>query len=262
MILANGLTGTIGKNLVGQVSQLEGDLKSNEQVKRLSELDDVGVLIHLAGIVGAKAVDDNPQLAMRVNVDSLAELGEAFFRKKSGKFVYISTSHVYAPSIHKLTEDSQILPQSEYANQKLLGENYLKAIFSNSPERLLIIRVFSVLGWGMPKFTLGGAIEYMMENSSAQISNVDDQRDFLSPKTIASNIYDLAKATDVWGTINLCSGHSRSVSDAVVRMLKARGISVDKSRLIGGVSSNPIIIGDNSKLLSLGLKLDLEWTVE
>ena len=56
----------------------------------------------------------------------------------------------------------------------------------------------------------------------------------------------------MYGIVNLCSGHGLTVEQAVVKML-------DKSKLMFN-STTPVILGDNSKLMTYFPNLKISWS--
>ena len=262
-ILANGRSGTIGKFISGDCFTLSGDLKSNEQVLNFEKIaDSQTVFIHLAGVVGNSLVEKDLSLSRRVTVESTRELGEAAVKKGIKKFIYVSSCHVYGNNPQVITEEYPLNPQSSYAAQKLEGEKALLEIFSNDLKKLLIIRVFSILDFGMPEFTLGGAIEKLIANpESAKIGNSDDNRDFLTPKTVAKNLELIAKS-DLSGIYNLCSGNGETISSAAIKMASIKGVTLPSTAFIHNVENRTSIVGDNSKIRVAVSGLDLSWNLD
>jgi len=250
MIYANGLSGTIGRHLIGRVNSLDGNLRDSSQATKLQSLEKVSALLHLAAAVGAEKVERELADAYLINVRATVDLGQIFKAKKSGKFVFFSTSHVYAKSTKAIREDYEVDPQNQYAAQKLQAEMLLTEIFKDEPERLLILRVFSVLGWDVPPFTLGGALKKMTLDSSHVLQNGDDVRDFLNPRQIANIALELSSNSSAYGIVNLCSGEGLTVSSAARQMFSAKGLLLEDHRILPGHSSNPIILGKNAKLKS------------
>ena len=248
-VTATGMTGVIGRHLYELASPLRVDLADIEQSDIVSNFRAGQSLIHLAGIVGEQKVASNKEYSHAVNVDGAEALAQKFYKHGTGLFVYVSSSHVYKPSVQHLTEDSEVGPTSNYAIQKLQAEIKVNSVFKNDPERLVIVRLFSILGDGMPDFSLGGAIRRLVEDKQFVIHNCDDVRDFLSPIVAARCIFDVAQAKKVHGTFNLCSGKSQTIREAVLSRLSANLHAEIKPRLLSGNSGNPFIIGSNSKLL-------------
>lgn len=257
---ATGSRGTIGRFFPNLVIPIGTNLQSPIEDFEHIPLAHNDVLIHAAAVVGPSNVDKDPMAARAVNVDGTQKLGLTALRKGVSKFVYISTSHVYEFGKSRLTENDHVAPLNEYAAQKYEGEMILKSIFSQNLEKLCIVRVFSLLDWGMPQYSLGGALEKLaLSGSNFKLHNTADIRDFLTPKQVAEAIFQISSAKNSFGVINLCSGKATSVGEAVKHILDLENIKVNKEALIVGNSTVPRIVGDNSKLKSLMPKLSLDW---
>ena len=257
---ATGLTGTIGRHLVSSAIAVPIDLAVDSSEFREITFPNDANLLHLAGIVGVKEVEKDIRLASRINVEGTKLLAEQFMRHSSGKFYYISTSHVYDISDQPVDESFKLNPASIYAEQKLEAEQELQKIFSGEPERLCILRVFSVLDWDVAPFTLGGAIKRLAKGEiDFFLKNTDDIRDFLTPSTIASALKNVVLANRLHGVVNLGSGVGTSVAQAAKRMLLEGGYELNPEALKKGNSSNPTLIADNSRLASIFPELELIW---
>jgi nucleoside-diphosphate-sugar epimerase len=248
-VMATGMTGVIGRHLHGLAIPLKVDLAAIEKSNIVSKFRGGQNLIHLAGIVGEQKVTSNKEYSYSVNVSGAEALAERFHKHGTGVFIYISSSHVYKPSIKQLTENSEVGPTSNYAIQKLEAELKVGSVFKDDPERLVIVRLFSILGDGMPDFSLGGAIRRLSDDKQFVIHNCDDVRDFLSPTVAARCIVDIAQSKKVHGTYNLCSGNAQTIKEAVLSRISPTLHDEVKPRLLSGNSGNPSIIGSNSKLL-------------
>ena len=259
-VLTTGITGTIGRHLPNSVHPLNIDLAAFPSAKSFSDIGAMDHFLHLAGVVGTIEVEKDKNYSHTVNVNGATLLAEEFFKRSLGKFYYISTSHVYAPSSEKITEDAQTKPSSLYAEQKLMAESRICEIFASAPERLCIIRVFSVLDWDVAPFTLGGAVRKLTQpDSKFELINSDDVRDFMTPKTIAKSIFEIANSGNLYGIVNLSSGVGIKVGEAAIRMLQESGYQIPAARILPGNSVNPYVVGDNSKLLSTLPDLSLDW---
>jgi len=257
-IYSTGSTGTIGKHLPREVVPVHFNLASNEAEFESLEFASTSHIIHLAGVVGLSEVLKNPGYARSVNIDGTGLLANQFLKKSKGIFYYVSTSHVYAPTDGLISESSLLSPVNMYAEQKLEAETLLQGIFRFEPLRLCIIRVFSVLDWDVASYTLGGAIR-KMTNSNFILSNSSDVRDFLTPKSIAQAIYEIASCQTQTTVLNLCSGIGITVGAAAKRMLSESGFEVDDDQFRWDLGPNPYVVGDNSQLKSLHPQLRLSW---
>ena len=244
LIYATGTSGTIGKHLIG-VIPLKIDLTRSLEFYNL-DLSKAQTVLHLAGIVGESNVVQNYNRAKAINLFGTLGLAEFVMKNSEARFIFISSSHVYEPSLKMHHEDSRLKPQSLYGKLKLDAEIGVKEVFSNAPERLLIARVFSVLGPNMPEGTLGWAIDHISEEKPLKF--VDDERDFMNPKEIALTLCRLSNLDSEYQIINICTGLSKSVRVACKEYRKMRGLKTPEDWLIWGNSSVPRIVGDNSRL--------------
>lgn len=259
-IYGTGTSGTLGKHLPKSVAALNINLASGNKTFNDLKFERVSNLLHLAGIVGPSEVLKDVDYARAVNINGTLLLAEEFLKKSEGIFYYVSTSHVYAYSEMPLTESSPLGPANVYAEQKLEAEESLLGLFRHHQNRLCIVRLFSVLDWDVAPFTLGGAIRNLIEPESKYIlSNASDVRDFLTPKTIAETLYQIATKSELTGVTNLCSSNAISVGKAAIKMLTESGIAVPNNRIVWSKSSNPLIVGDNSTLLLAHPDLKLTW---
>ena len=260
-IYATGMSGTIGKHLSPKVNALKINLldpKFEDQIPRFTQQDS---LIHLAGVVGANLVETDITKASKINIEGTVRLATKFLKDGGGRFTYISSAHVYDKSSAQLHEESPLKPLSNYAKQKHETELQLIELYRSAPQLLCIVRVFSVLDWDVPAYSLGGAISKLADpNFNFILKNGDDIRDFLTPRKIALALEQIAKDENVLGIVNLCSGFGIKVSEAAKVMLTNSGYRIPNDRIESGTSPNPYIVGDNSRLKSYMPKLELLWT--
>jgi nucleoside-diphosphate-sugar epimerase len=246
LIYATGTSGTLGKHLSTDVHPL--DFRLEHMTNDLFEVNlHPFQLIHLAGVVGGGVVNDDPEYSFNINVTKTLELAERANTNGLERFIYISSSHVYGWSEKDLTEDDATNPLSLYAEQKVEAEMTLSSYFSTEPEKLLILRVFSVLDFGTAPISLGGAVDRIVTGkNSKKIECSSDLRDFMTPTSIAGVVMDLATKPRISGTFNICTSKQMTVKDAAGSLLRSKNILTYQ-----GYSSSPRIVGSNKKLLSI-----------
>lgn len=260
-IYATGSSGTIGKHLKELVIPLNFRLENLDESTNFEQLTPNSVVIHLAGIVGYRSIDKNEKYSRLINVESTKTLAKKALAAGSSKFVFISTAHVYKSSMSPLTENSVIDPINKYAEQKFEAEEALRDIFKFTNEKLCIVRVFGVLDWDMKPETLGGAVKNLVYSNFSEIINHGlDVRDFLTPRQIAKTVLEIAKAPGMYGTVNLCSGHGLTVEQAVVTMLEKSKLMFNSTIVNRNNSTTPVILGDNSKLITYFPNLKMSWS--
>lgn len=256
-IVASGKTGTIGKHLPNYVADLNQRLDElNIREINLSEKD---TYIHLAGIVGSPNVDKNPTFARKINVEAVSKIAEIALQKNVHKFVYISTSHVYSKGIEDKSETSPVNPVNEYAEQKYEAEENLRSLFSSNPDKLLILRVFSILDWDVKPFTLGGAIQQLLSDPSYKLRYGGDLRDFLTPYQTSEVILELSTMQTKSQLMNVCTGEGISIAEAAALLLNSRERQSWGDRISDEISENPRIVG-NAELVSAALRRTLSWS--
>ncbi len=254
-LCATGSTGLIGRYLSSNVEPFEGDLLNGEWVYR-NNLNTFQTLIHLAGIVGEKNVLKDKEYAYRVNVEATKRIAEFIRDETNVNFLYVSSSHVYKGKSSELVEQDVIAPLNTYGLQKATAEEALLRIFSSQLERLKIVRVFSILNLGMPKGSLGWAIENAQK---APVRFGDDIRDFLSAKQVARTIEKLAQLSFHANIVNICTGIPTSIKNSISLLLNIKD-SEQLSRLYeNGQSSNPVILGNPELLKSILDGHELKW---
>ena len=258
-ILATGATGTIGKHF-SEVIPLSINLLDNLNSIDKSLFSNTSVVLHAAGIVGDEAVSEDINISRKINIDGTKKLAEISRDSSISRFIYVSSSHVYAPTDGLLVESSKVDPAGAYAEQKIEAEQAVVEVFRETPEKLCIVRVFSVLDWDVADFTLGGAIKNLtISSSNFKLSNSDDVRDFLTPKLIASILTKISHNSSISGIINLSSARGTTIREAAREMLIKSGYEFPSERVLPGNSIRPHIVGDNSKLISYFPNLELIW---
>jgi UDP-glucose 4-epimerase len=253
-ILATGKTGTIGQFLSKEVEPMDLNLlKIRKYSRDLSE----SIVIHLAARVGIHEVIKDPKLTYDVNVTGTLELAEKALLDGCRKFIFVSTSQIYAPQNRLLSENDPLSPINEYAQQKYEAELGLRSIFSSHQSSLLILRVFSVLGFNANQYSLGGAVSRLISgDQNTLIRTSSDIRDFLTPIQVASTIETIAKKEAVDEVVlNICTAKESTVAQAVKALVGDKNYASIAEKVVPGYSNNPFMVGSNN-LLKKYTKID------
>ena len=250
IVFATGTSGTIGRQLANRVKSISfRDFCQDLSLPRELNLADATV-VHMAGIVGARAVEFDPLAAREVNVSKTLELAKICMGEGARRFVYVSSAHVYEPSESPINEDGALGPESEYAKQKLDAEERLRELAGNYDSDLVSLRLFSVLSLDGKPDTLGARVAQALESKTPLIVPfAQDTRDFLSPKAYADLILQIASKDSLQHkVINVGSGQALSVGDAVRRLLKSANATDLGIELDNKSSATPRLVADNSLL--------------
>lgn len=134
----------------------EIDLAEEGSIKSYFKDKTFDAIIHCAAYTAVDLAEDQPDLAFKVNSESVRLLAE-IARDKGMRIFHVSTDYVFEGSANKpITEEQQPAPLSVYGHSKLQGEQHLLSILPNA----YIIRtawVYSTFGKNFVKtmMTLG-----------------------------------------------------------------------------------------------------------
>ena len=149
---------------------------------------------------------------------------------------------------------------SVYSEQKRMAELELLGIFKNTPENLIVARVFSILDWDTSEYSLGGAVRKLITGKIESINYGEDIRDFMKPLTVTETISKLILNNDAFGIFNICSSIPKKISSVVLEMLLQVGKGDLVNKIIPNESLNPFRVGSNKKLLDYIPSKIPEWT--
>jgi len=167
-VLVTGINGFVGKNLESYLQNssllLGGLLRTNRQVSYcdtqlhfFDTFDNADVenitcgydcIIHLAALVHQPDQKDIEQY-MRLNCDFTVKLARAAIANGVGKFIFLSTSHVYEGIDSVYHEQLELKPTSPYAQSKHQASLSLLRLFSGINSKLYIIRPPLIYGQGV-----------------------------------------------------------------------------------------------------------------
>ena len=251
-IAATGTTGSIGSFLPNSVSALKTRLEDPLEL-RIQELQALPTtpdgLIHLAAMTSLPECAKDPELARERNVMGALKWYQAAKEIGIPRFVFVSTSHVYAPSRigEKVTTHHPLKPKSFYGELKLEAEELLKkeSLMSSSCE-LLVARVFSVLSPIMrPGFLLTGLHNRAIAKDYSPIPGLDNVRDFLAADEVADKLMAYIKMSTPPPIANICSGKETTVRQIAEEVFKEHHLDPNKLVMDRSVSGgDPYIVGD------------------
>jgi len=139
-------------------------------------------------------------------------------RKFKGKYIMFSTRKVYgsADHIRHLTEESEIIPQENYSENKVITENKIREL----KEDHLIFRATNVFGFepGRNSF-LGFCIDQLVKNNSIQYDlGYKVKRDFMHIDLLCQ-LVKMSCEKDIRGTYNLSSNIAYEIGDLASNLI-------------------------------------------
>ena len=251
MVGITGARGTLGKIIIQKLEEkkvsyscFDGDICSNEDLKKWINEEKFEAIIHFAAIVPTNQVKENPQKAYQVNVEGTKNLINEIKNSNQIPWVfYASTSHVYNFSKFPIKETGEIKPSSEYGKTKYLAEEAVTKIYDN----LCIGRIFSF-------YHKTQKSPFLYPNLISRIKNEDLEkpfelfgassiRDFSDAEVVVDIIIKLMNKK-VKGIYNIGSGEGTSIRDFSQKL-------TDKKLNIKELGESNCLIADITKLKNI-----------
>lgn len=230
------------------------------------------VVVHLAAIAFVGHGDTSAFYS--VNVVGTRNLLQALYDcgKSLDAILIASSANVYGNSIEgKLDESTAANPANDYAVSKLAMEYMTKLWMDKLP--IFITRPFNYTGVGQAEnFLLPKIVKHYKEKAAIiELGNIDVWRDFTDVRALSKAYVALLQAKPVGETINVCSGRTYSLREAVALCEKISGHSLEIRVNPAFVRPNEVksLCGDASKLRSTvgewdtpPLEETLRWMLE
>jgi nucleoside-diphosphate-sugar epimerase len=201
--------------MVNRAQALQSRLESSvEQMTQELLKIKPDVVIHLAGMILTDDCEKNPDRCFELNVEGSKKWLLACQKAQVKKFIFASSSHVYADSTQDLDTDSALGPINTYGKSKLMAENELQKISLNENCLLKIARIFSVTDKSMkPGFLYSNLISRALKKDYSPIPGLNCVRDFITADEVAQKLFSLANSNTDKQIINICSGKPTLIYD-------------------------------------------------
>jgi UDP-glucose 4-epimerase len=195
---------------------IKGNIVNYEDVKLAVKEGDV--ILHLTALAKPGLVEEDPALAISVNVNGTLNVIKAAIENKAKKIVYSSTGSVYSIDAQMpINENSPTVPYTMYGLTKLWGEQLLTYYNSKIPS--VILRYPNVYGPGKP-WGPGVFLNMLKKKDVPTIFGGKQSNDFTYIGDVTqANVKAIEK--DVEGIFNIGTGKARSVLDLFNASAKA-----------------------------------------
>ncbi|MDD6309000.1 MAG: UDP-glucose 4-epimerase GalE [Clostridia bacterium] len=126
----------------------EADLTDKDAVRRIFEENDIGYVIHFAGLKAVGESVANPMLYYQNNLISTLTLCEVMAEKNVKKMVFSSSATVYGdPHTVPIKEDFPLHTTNPYGTTKLMIEQILRDIYvADHDWGIVLLRYFNPIG--------------------------------------------------------------------------------------------------------------------
>jgi len=201
------------------------DICDNHAVKRIFQIEQPEIVIHMASFPRQKVVNSNPALGSRVMSEGLINLLEASNKYGVRKFIYISSSMVYGDFKDDVKEDYDCKPQGQYGILKLAGEWLIKDYSRRTNLAYTIIRPSAVYGpLDVEDRVISKFLLRAMRGGTLTVNGAGETLDFTFVTDAALGIVaaTLSENTDN-KTYNITKSHSHTLLDAAKLAVKIVG---------------------------------------
>lgn len=254
-VLITGASGNLGRRLADRMEadgatvwramreepdgerQLQLELGDPESVRAAIKASNPDQIIHLAAWVDVPSSFDDPAGVYNVNVLGTLEMLKALReRDLPTRLLYVSTSHVYGippEDVELIDEETPARPVSPYAASKLAAEDAVRLYGRISKIEPLVIRMFNVVGEGLPTTSVCSAIARRVlavskgeERCPLKVGNLKGLRDFIVLEDALDGILTTLEKGKVGETYNLCTGRGTSIEQILQELARVAGVEI------------------------------------
>ena len=196
-------------------SIVNADIRDHDGMIQLFMKFRPDAVIHLAAQASISTSISNPVQDVSINCIGTLSIIRACQKFNVEKFIFSSTSAVYAETNRPLYESSEIAPMSPYGVSKYASELYIKSMLKN----YIIFRFANIYGPRQQPIgtnqLLARAIRHFKYGDDFSIFGDGKQaRDYLYVDDVSRAMH-MALTDGITGTFNLSSGVSTSVNDVL-----------------------------------------------
>jgi len=251
------LTMDKARNLTGledEITLVRGNITDTGSLQDI--MKDADMVFHLAAVSNVNYSIAHPRETFEINATGTLNLLEEARKNTSGKFVYISSSHVYGvPQYLPMDEKHPVSPREPYSASKASAEMLVNAYALNYGLKTAIIRPFNMFGRGQSEdFIIPSIIKQAYQKDTIELGNLSPTRDMLYIKDAINGMLTIAEHGD--GIYNLGSGRETSIKEVVESVIDIidpakKYVSIESRRRSNAVDI-PRMCADVSKLKMLG----------
>ncbi len=243
------------------------DLLDRDQIEKVIADVNPDLVIHMAAQAFNGLSWQCETLTHQTNYFGSLNLIRAVSHMKTpAKMLLACTSAEYGsfkPEECPLKEDRDLRPITPYGASKAGMEMLAYQYMANYGLKIFLPRMFIHVGTGHPPATaiqnfarqLAMAKKGLCE-PEIHVGNLNTSRDFIDVRDGVNGMMLLAASDMVGVPVNICTGTAYKISDILNWLIELAGIKVKvvRDERFVRISDEPTLVGDNSRLKSLGWK--------
>ncbi|UCG45299.1 MAG: NAD-dependent epimerase/dehydratase family protein [Candidatus Bathyarchaeota archaeon] len=216
-------------------------------------------VLHLAAIARFDQARQNPQKAVRVNVEGTLNIIQACIKKKAERLVYASTGSVYSHDVPiPIREDAKREPDSIYGLTKKQAEEWFFSYSKNLP--YVILRYGYVYGKDKDWGAVGAFLKRLKKGERPVVFGGRQTNDFIYIKDIVQANLLALETEHVRQAYNIGSGRAISIKDVCELCIAAMKTNLTMELKPGRAFDFPVFVYDISKAQTL-LNFEPKWNL-
>ena len=216
-------------------------------------------VLHLAAVPRFAEAEENPQKAVRVNVEGTLNVVQTCIKKKAERLVYSSTGSVYSRNVPvPIREDAAREPDSVYGLTKKQAEDWI--IFYGDRLPYVILRYGYVYGKGKDWGAVGAFLKRLKEGKRPMVFGGKQTNDFIYVKDIVQANLLALETPYVRNAFNVGSSRATSIKDVCELCIKSMKSDLTMEIKPARAFDFPVFVYDISKAQTL-LGFDPKWNL-
>lgn len=250
-------------HLDGKIMLHECDLKDKKRIEKVIKDVKPNYVFHLAAQSFVTVSWENPEETLMVNVLGTFYLLESIRKSRINPLIeIIGSSAIYGLSHENempLKETKEFRPTSMYAVSKA-SDDALGYFYSQAyGMKIIRVRPFNMTGPrktndACSDFTKGIIEVEKGYKDMLEAGNLETTRDFTDGRDAVKALWLLAEKGKIGEVYNLCSGRGYKMEEILKKAITLSGMDIKYKQIPEKMrpTDDPIYIGDNTKLRSLG----------
>lgn len=229
----------------------------DEDLKKVVKKGDK--VIHLAAIAKFDQARQNPQRAVKVNIEGTLNIIKACIEKKAERLVYSSTGSVYSHDVPiPIREDAKREPDSIYGLTKKQAEEWIFLYGENLP--YVILRYGYIYGKDKDWGAVGAFLKRLKQGERPLIFGGKQTNDFIYIKDIVQANLLALETEHTRQAYNIGSGRATSIKDVCELCIDAMRSNLTMEIKPSRVFDFPVFVYDISKAQTL-LNFEPKWNL-
>jgi len=216
-------------------------------------------VLHLAAIPRFDMASQDPQKAVRINVEGTLNVIQICIEKKAERLVYSSTGSVYSRNVPvPIREDAAREPDSVYGLTKKQAEDWIFYFRDRLP--YIVLRYGYIFGKGKDWGAVGAFLKLLSEGERPIVFGGKQTNDFIYIKDVVQANRLALETEHTRQAYNIGTGRATSIKDVCELCIKAMKSNLTMEIKPAREFDFPVFVYDISKAQTL-LKFDPKWNL-